>query len=61
MGTAGGDSFTLCVCVCVCSSRGDKPEIEGGEVRGGAHPLNPQLLTCERRDGAERSAANRIN
>jgi len=51
----------LCVCVCVLWRGRDTSEIEAGEVRGGTHPLNPPLLTCEHRDGAERSTANRIN
>lgn len=59
------ESFILCMCVCfsICVPvyGRDKSEIEGGEVRGGTHPLNPPLLTCEQRDGAERSTANWIN
>lgn len=52
------------VCLCVCAFLGvlsvgrDKSEIEGGEVRGDAHPLNPLLLTGERSNGAGRSTAN---
>lgn len=45
-------------CVCVWWGGRDESEIEGGEVRGGTHPLNPPLLTCEQRDGTERSTAN---
>lgn len=36
-------------------------EIEGGQVKGGTHLLNPLLLTCKWGDGGERSAANKIN
>lgn len=67
MGPTGRESsFILCMCVCfsICArvyvlwGGRDESEIEGGEVRGGTHPLNPPLLTCEQGDGAERSTAN---
>lgn len=54
-------SLYVCVCVYVLSGGRDESETEGGEVRGDTHPLNPPLLTCEQRDGAERSTANWIN
>lgn len=57
--------FSEFVCVCACvgvsvvlSGGRDESEIEGGEVRGDAHPLNPPLLTGERSEGAGRSTAN---
>lgn len=69
VGTTRRESHSFCssvcvflyVCVYVRWDGRDESEIEGGEVRGGTHPLNPPLLTREQRDSAEWSTANWIN